>query len=136
MIWGTGKHSWAKANSCRVAVFVLLRGGNHSICQDEIEQRSSEPTRAVTGCTSIWLECKQGTLSSSSTEQAPCQRHTVFAIFASLIRSTEGRGKRSAVHNDSHYVWCILSQDQTLDNLLSSVKGFQLPFHQDNSTSN
>lgn len=89
----------------------LAKGGKDSICQDEIEQRSSEPSRAVTRCTSIWLECKQGMLSSSSTQWAPCQIHTLFAIFASLIGSAEGRGKRSAVHNDSHYVWCILSQD-------------------------
>lgn len=89
----------------------LAKGGNDSICQDEIEQRSSEPSGAVTRCTSIWLECKQGMLSSSSTQWAPCQIHTLFAIFASLIGSAEGRGKRSAVHNDSHYVWCILSQD-------------------------
>lgn len=89
----------------------LAKGGKDSICQDEIEQRSSEPSRAVTWCTSIWLECKQGMLSSSGTQWAPCQRHTLFAIFASLIGSGEGRGERSAVHNDSHYVWCISSQD-------------------------
>lgn len=92
--------------------FCLVKGGKDSICQDKIEQRSSEPSRAVTRCTSIWLECKQGMLSSSSTQWAPCQIHTLFAIFASLLGSAEGRGKRSAVHNDSHYVWwCILSQD-------------------------
>ncbi|MXQ82644.1 hypothetical protein E5288_WYG009638 [Bos mutus] len=55
----TGKRSWAKANSRRVAAFVLLRGGNDSICQDETEQRRSEPSRAVTGRTRIWLESKQ-----------------------------------------------------------------------------
>lgn len=131
-----GKQSWAKANSHRVVAFVFLRDGNDSICRDKIEQRSSEPSRAVTRCTSVWLECEQGPLSSSSTQQAPCQTHTVFPTFATLMGSAQGRAKRSAVHNDSHYVWCISSQDQTLDNPLSRVKGFQLPFHQDNSTSN
>lgn len=32
----------------RVAAFVLLRSGNDSICQDEIEQWNSEPSRTVT----------------------------------------------------------------------------------------
>lgn len=73
-----------------MAAFVLLRGGNDSICQDETEQRRSEPSRAVTGRTRIWMESKQGRLSSSSTQQAPRHTHTVFAIFASLIGSAAG----------------------------------------------
>lgn len=74
-----------------MTAFVLLRVSHDSICQDELEQRSSEPSLAVTGYASIWLEHKQGRLSSSGTGQAQGQAHTVLSVFASLMWSAEGR---------------------------------------------